>query len=345
MASSRGRSDHRAGRKAARELKNLNIQGDEASGDEGNASTMTGSAYPQVAIDSNTLPVGLSVFCNRNLFSRELIFSLKRLDTLETIKTVISTHFAYEFKRMGLPSNVYFAGLNCLYHRSADSKDVASFGTFITEVEYQLTRAEIMDGETKTGQLLRLQVVLYTDEQLAKDKDDLKDWFTTGERDAMRDINGLKWMLEFPNTNNPYENSRFFETVRDNTPPVTIPAHIYRENVEKAIRGDGYRENYTKLIAAKGAIRNEEYKIRKELIEEVQGLRLMLRKAGVTVIETEDVKAAAREAQETERGGKVAYPGQTQDFKRVRELRKQVEDKSDEFNTSAMAFEKSWRNV
>ena len=50
----------------------------------------------------------------------------------------------------------------------------------------------------------------------------------------------------------------------------------------------------------------------------------MLRKLGVTDIDPNEIKENAKEARETERKGKVAYPVETQDFKRMQELRKRL---------------------
>ena len=300
----------------------------------------------QVEIDSDTLPVGLSVFCNRRLFTRELVFNLKRLNSLETIKTLVKTYFAYEAKRIGLPSEVYFAGIHCVYHRSANEGDVVTYGAFMTDYEYQLAHAEIADGKTTTGQILRLQVALYTDAQLAEDQDKLKHWFADGEYDAMQDINGLKWILDFPDTEKPYTDTRIFEVDRDNTQVITIPAHRYRENVEKARLGDVYKENFINVVAAKAKIRNKEFDLRKDMIEEIRGLRRMLREAGETDIDMAEVKIKAREAEDTERGGKVQFDGETQDFKHMKELRKEVESQSDRINSGeAAAFDRSFLNI
>ena len=296
----------------------------------------TSQARPQpvvpVEIDPDTLPVGLSVFCNRRLFTRELIFNLKRLNSLETIKNLVKTYFAYEAKRIGLPRDVYFAGIHCVYHRSADPQDVITYGAFMTDYEYQLAHAEIADSKTTTGQILRLQVALYTDAQLADDQEKLKDWFAEGEYDAMQEINGLKWLLDFPDTENPYDDARIFEVDRDHNQVITIPAHLYRENVEKARLGEAYRDNFGNAFTAKAKIRNKEYDLRKGMIMEIRGLRRMLRKEGFTDIDPLEIKDNAREAEDTARDGKVAYAGETQDFKHLKELTKEVEDQSDRIN-------------
>lgn len=300
----------------------------------------------QVEIDSGTLPVGLSVFCIHRLFTREIIFNLKRLDSLKTIKTLVNTYFAYEFKRIGLPREVYFAGLHCVYHRSSNPEDVVTYGAFMTDYEYQLAHAEIADSKTTTGQILRLQVALYTDQQLADDQDMLKDWFADGEYDAMREVNGLQWLLDCTDTDNPYNDTRMFETDRDDSQVITIPAHLYREMVEKARLGEAYRDNYSIVVAAKAKIRNKEYDIRKEVIKEARGLRRLTRELGVTEIDMDDVAQAARDAEDTERRGRVDYEGETQDFRRMRELRQQVEEKSDKVNAEeGSAFDRAFLNI
>ena len=301
---------------------------------------------PQVGIDSDTLPVGLSVFCNRLLFTREITFNLKRLDSLKTIKTIVNTYFAYEFKRIGLPREVYFAGLHCVYHRSSKPEDVVTYGSFVTDYEYQLAHAEVADSKTTTGQMLRLQVALYTDQQLADDQEMLKDWFADGEYDAMREVNGLEWLLNCTDTDNPYNDTRMFETDRDDSQVVTIPAHLYREMVEKARLGEAYRDNYSNVVAAKAKIRNKEYDIRKDLIKEARGLRRLMRELGVTEIDMDDVAQAARDAEGTERRGRVDFEGETQDFRRMKELRQQVEDKSDKANAEeGGAFDRAFLNI
>ena len=285
-------------RKAARGLSRLNLADSDDGGDEDinmadentggppasqqrlersppSASTFRAQPVPQVDIDTNSLPVGVSVFCNRHLFTRELVFCLQRLDSLKTIKTIVNTYFAYEFKRIGLPREVYSAGIHCVYHRSSNAGDVTTYGAFMTEHEYQLARAEILDGKTTTGQVLRLQILLYTKAQLAADQDSLKDWLADGEYDAMRDIDGLQWLLDPPDTNDPYNDPyngpRIFEVDRASSKVVTIPDHLYRENIEKAKRREKYAENYTKVIAAKGSIRNQEYDLRKDRLSKNTG--------------------------------------------------------------------------
>ena len=174
----------------------------------------------------------------------------------------------------------------------------------------------------------------------------LKDWFADGEYDAMREVNGLQWIIDCPDTENPYNDTRMFEIDRDNKETVTIPAHLYREMVEKARLGEAYRGNYSNVLAAKSKIRNKEYDLRKEVIQEARGLRRMMRKLGITKIDMEDVQQEARDAEETERRGRVDYQGETQDFRRMKELRQQVEDQSDKVNADlGSAFDRAFLNI
>ena len=118
-----GQSSYRETRKASRALDRLELadSDDDAQArkpqpqQSAPASSAASAAYSLKSRSTlDTLPVGLSVFCNRRLFTREIIFNLKRLDSLKTIKTLVNTYFAYEFKRIGLPREVYFAGLHCV---------------------------------------------------------------------------------------------------------------------------------------------------------------------------------------------------------------------------------------
>lgn len=302
---------------------------------------------PQVEIDSHSLPCELSVFYNRRLSTRGIIFNLVRLNSIKTIKTIINTYFAYEFKRIGLPNTVSFAGIQVIYHRSSNSEDVVKWGAFMTEAEYQLCHAELIDGETTTGQLVRAQILLYTDEQLAEDQDQLRAWFEEGEYDAMLRVNGPKWIMEFPqDLDNPLTDTRTFEKDADESQTITIPAYTYRENVEKARLGEAYRDHFSAANIAKAKIRNTEYDLRQAIREEIRGLRRMLREHGVDDIQLDFVNAKAKEAKSIERGGKVKYTGETQDWNRLRVLGRPIEDKSDATNVvESSAFDRAFLNI
>lgn len=106
-----------------------------------------------------------------------------------------------------------------------------------------------------------------------------------------------------------------------------------------------YKDNYNQMVVAKGSIRNKEYEIRKSMYDEIRGLRRMLRVEGYTDIDPAIVRAHAKDAEGTEGAGRVQYGGETQDFNRFKELRKRVEDKSDQINAEEMAFERDFRNI
>jgi hypothetical protein len=197
------------------------------------------------------------------------------------------------------------------------------------DYEFALWHAEISDGKAYTGQLMRIQVCLFTEERLAADKEALKNWLSDPNIDPMQGLTSAEWLLELQLMDHPFNEPRMFERNADDEQTLTIPVHLWRENSEKARLGEKYRDNWDKENIEKKRIRNAEFDFRKELIEEVRGLRRMLRKAGVTDIDGGEVRQNAREAEETERAGRVQFAGETQDFVHMRELRKNAEDRSD----------------
>ena len=304
----------------------------------------------QVDINPETLPCALSVFCNIHTVTRELLFNISRLDSIAAIKSILNSHFAYEFKRIGLPKDIYFAGINVVYEKSSNKEDWQTFGTFVTDGESQLAVGDIMDetfGKTTTGQLVRVQVMLYTDDQLAAEQPRVKEMFAAGEYDVMQSINGMKWLLEGEDVEKLKIDTRIFEVDQDERGTITAPVRTWRENEAKAERGDIVTANLSEAYKAKANIRNKEYDIRKEMIAENRGLRRWLRKeTGISNIQLEEVLEYARDAEETEGRGRVQFAGEKQDWERIKELRKEVEEKSDQYNAAeGRAFDHAFGRI
>ena len=132
----------------------------------------------------------------------------------------------------------------------------------------------------------------------------------------------------------------------DDVSTTTIPTQLWREKLEEARRGNMYKDNYDQMMMAKDSIRDNEYEIRKSLYDGIRGLRRMLRIEGYTDIDPAIVREHAKDVEEEAEGaGRDRYGGETQDFKHLKELRKQMEDKSDQINDEEMAFERSFRNI
>lgn len=301
---------------------------------------------PPLDVDGKCLPCELSVFSNRQQYTRGIFFNFGHLVDIQTIRELIEEHFAYEFKRVKISTKVSFGGIHVVWEKSANCNDTSRYGIVVSDREYQQIYNEIIGGKTTTGQLVRVQVSLFSYEQLAKDQVRFKDWFVKGGEDPVYDIDGPTWLQEVKEAGI-YADARNFERRPGETEVMTMPAYKFRENIEKARLGEAYRDNFGAAVSAQAAIRNQEYDLRKKLIHEIRGLRQIIRKEGIRDLRDIDIEAAAEESEEHEElGGRAKYGGQKDDWKHLMELTKEVEDKSDAIHAAeGGVFDRAFLNI
>lgn len=235
----------------------------------------------QRPIEANKLPTVLSCFCSSSLVTRELMFNFGRFSTIEAVRSLVNQYFAWEFMRLGLPTTIRFMGLNCFYPNKPSDPEGDEYWTISTEEEYQQWYAEIAGAQARTGQIVRIQVCLMTEEQEREQERSFAEWF---DKDPAEQISGPKWKLEEMEKqherkaqNKLLTDPRLFEMDADDMEVISVPAHTWREAAEKANQYDKLDQKYHDLLNDKRSERGKVKQLLSDQADEIRGLKELLR--------------------------------------------------------------------